>query len=178
MVAHTSAAPKPTSVVQARYNEAFFPRPLHDAAFDAGNAWPLSGSLDPIDDDRLAGKKRRFAGKEKDGVGDFLRRGGAFDRDALEEVRFTLAAPRESVEHLGLDRPRRHGIDAHAGLGTLKRRSLGQTFDSVLARGIDGSIRRADLAQCHLILRPLSLKLSRKRHRPAQPPKLRVVSIA
>ena len=74
-----------------------------------------------------------------------------FERDALEEVRFTLAAPRESVEHLGLDRPRRHGIDAHAGLGTLKRRSLGQTFDSVLARGIDGSIRRADLAQCHLI---------------------------
>ena len=105
MVAHTSAAPKPTSVVQARYNEAFFPRPLHDSAFDTGNAWPLSGSLDPIDDDRLAGKKRRFAGKEKDGVGDFLRRGGAFDRDALEEVRFTLAAPRESVEHLGLDRP-------------------------------------------------------------------------
>src|SRR6185312_11675377 len=52
----------------------FFPRPLHDSAFDTGNAWPLSGSLDPIDDDRLAGKKRRFAGKEKDGVGDFLRK--------------------------------------------------------------------------------------------------------
>src|SRR6185295_15548275 len=93
MVAHTSAAPKPTSVVQARYNEGVFPRPLHESAFDTGNAWPLSGSLAPIDDDRLAGKKRRFAGKEKNGVGDFLRRGGAFDRDALEEVRFTLAAP-------------------------------------------------------------------------------------
>src|SRR4029079_11177673 len=69
MVAHTSVAPKPTSVVQARYNEAFFPRPLCDSAFDPGNAWPLSGSLAPIDDDRLAGKKRRFAGKERDGVG-------------------------------------------------------------------------------------------------------------
>ena len=72
MVAQTSAAPKPTSVVQARYNEGVFPRPLHESAFDTGNAWPLSGSLAPIDDNRLAGKKRRFAGKEKDGVGDFL----------------------------------------------------------------------------------------------------------
>src|SRR4029079_3325266 len=93
MVAHTSAAPKPTSVVQARYNEAFFPRPLHDSAFDTGNAWPLSGSLDPIDDDRLAGKKRRFSGKEKDVVCEFWRRGGAIVRDALEEVLFTLATP-------------------------------------------------------------------------------------
>ena len=74
-------------------------------------------------------------------------RGGAFDRDVLKEVRFTLAAPCESVEHLSFDRPRRDGIDAHAGLGTLKRRSLGQTFNCVFARGIHRSIRRADLTQ-------------------------------
>src|SRR4029079_6900158 len=39
------------------------------------------------------------------------------------------------------------GIDAHAGRGAPKRRSFGQTFDGVFARGIDRSIRRADLAQ-------------------------------
>ena len=71
----------------------------------------------------------------------------ALDRNGVEEVCLSLAAAGEAIEHLGLDRPRRHGIDAHAARSTFKRRSLGQAFDGVLARGIDRSARRADLAQ-------------------------------
>jgi hypothetical protein len=89
-----------------------FRRPLHDSI--CSDDWSLSGGLAPIDDDGLTSKKRRFAGKEKDGVGDFLRRCRALDRHALEKIRLTLTAARKSVEHLGLDRPGRNGIDADA----------------------------------------------------------------
>jgi hypothetical protein len=107
----------------------------------------LCGSFAPIDNDGLAGEVRRLAGEEQDRVGYLLRGGRALDRHGVEEGGRRLAVAGESVEHFGLDRPGRNGIDAHAARSALERRGLGQAFDRVLARGIDRSVWRSDLAQ-------------------------------
>jgi len=46
---------------------------------------------------------------------------------------FLSPPPRESVEHFGLDRPRCHAFDAHAGCSALERGGLGQPFNGELA---------------------------------------------
>src|SRR3977135_4487177 len=82
----------------------------------------LCGSFAAVNDEGLPGQKRLLAGQEQDGVSDPLRGGRALDRHAFEEVRLTLAAACEAIEHLALERPRRPAIAAPAALSALELR--------------------------------------------------------
>src|SRR5271168_2581822 len=98
----------------------------------------LCRRLATVDEEHLTGREGRLARSEEDDcVGDLGRLARTLERNTRHEAGLSFGVAGKAVEHCGLDRPRRDGIDPHPRCRSLQRRGLGEPLDGVLACRID-----------------------------------------
>src|SRR3954468_8366597 len=111
---------------------------------------------------RMAGSGRRLAtvdrqdlpgdefglvvGEEYDRLRDLLRPAGPLHWHAGNQPGLAGLAAGKAVQHAGLHRTRRDGVDTDAEGSTLQRRRLRQPLHRVLAGGVDRGARRTLVA--------------------------------
>src|SRR6478609_9216885 len=101
------------------------------------------GGFSAIDRNDLTSNKRSLVGGEiNDGFRDLLRRSCALERNVRDHRGLSVGVAGEAVQHPGFDRAGRDCVDADAEGCPFEGRRLRQSFDGVLAGGIDRGARR------------------------------------